>query len=196
MNRQHLQDDLLEPFPTRRNRVGHLSNFANGSNTSFFNRSSCSNMTSTTSLVVSMEFVVDEDDHSDDSSARYCSEDEPSVSRSIDRIAVASIAGDKGEFRRFQKDLRDSHMITGFATQQIFKQYIESQGRDIAAKRKQYPELSKVKNFAPMAMEGKCSIVHKRDTSQQRQSIRRGLSDRISKSFNLKRSAPVKIVRP
>ena len=87
-------------------------------------------------------------------------------SSTFDLISVASIVGDGDEFKRLQENLRKSRMLTGLGTQQILKQYIESGGREVEAKRKNDPELSKVKYFAP--------------AQPQR---RRRLGDRLSESL-------------
>mmetsp|Transcript_15151 Transcript_15151/g.34953 ORF Transcript_15151/g.34953 Transcript_15151/m.34953 type:complete len:207 (-) Transcript_15151:75-695(-) len=73
----------------------------------------------------------------------------------VNPIAVANVAGDNEEFRRFKEDLRKSKMLTGVGTQQIIKEYIESRSKQVEAKRKQDQELSRIKNLAspPMGTE-------------------------------------------
>lgn len=65
----------------------------------------------------------------------------------FDPISVASVVGDKEEFRRLQEDLRNSRMITGIGTQQILNKYIESRRQVVEEKRQNDEELNKVKYF-------------------------------------------------
>jgi hypothetical protein len=62
-------------------------------------------------------------------------------------ISVASVVGDKVEFRRLQEDLRQSRMLTGVGTKQVLNKYIESRRRSVEEKNQNDEELSKVKYF-------------------------------------------------
>jgi hypothetical protein len=68
-----------------------------------------------------------------------------SCNSGFDPISVASVVGDRVEFRRLQEDLRNSRMITGIGTQQVLNKYIESRRLVVEEKRQNDEELRKVK---------------------------------------------------
>lgn len=70
-----------------------------------------------------------------------------STGSGFDPISVASVVGDKVEFRRLQEDLRQSRMLTGVGTKQVLNKYIESRRRSVEEKHQNDEELSKVKYF-------------------------------------------------
>lgn len=115
-------EDLLEQFPSRRRRSSTAS----------------SRYERRRSSIISIRFedssTVSDDDVSTDS---LC----------IDPISAASIAGNSGEFRLFQEELRKSKMVTAGGAKHLLKLYIEKQGLNIEKKRSLDPKLSKVKSW-------------------------------------------------
>jgi len=166
-------DDLLEPFPAKKRRADNETSLLtlfqrrlNRSNNSIFGKSSSSNLASSAaSLAHTGCSTSTSEAGGDDSDENF---DIDVSSSSFNLISVASIVGDGDEFKRLQEDLRKSRMLTGLGTQQILKEYIESGGRQVEAKRQSDPELSKVKRFAPA----------------QPQRRRRGIGDRLSQSVH------------
>lgn len=125
MNKQ--PEDLLEEFPTRRNQSLTL-----------FSVSNCLQ---------------------DSSSSGHFSSDDESLENgaksTIDPMCTAMIAADSTEFRKLQKEIRKSNMLTGAGTQQLLlKNYIETQGRKIAKLQDQDFPFRKVKNT--VAEQEKC----------------------------------------
>ena len=78
-----------------------------------------------------------------------------STGSGYDPISVASVVGDKEEFRKLQEDLRQSRMLTGVGTHQVLNKYIESRRRAVEEKRQNDEELSKVKYFEPPSQQSK-----------------------------------------
>lgn len=159
-------DGLLEPFPTNarvRSEYSLVDRLCGTSrtprskrpvpvvkthNVDRFQRSMSTNLNDSTTSFAEIEAYsirINTSDNDDVMGAQDALDD--SSKSGFDPISVASVVGDKEEFRRLQEDLRNSRMITGLGTQQILNKYIESRRLVVEEKRQNDEELSKVKCF-------------------------------------------------